>query len=63
MWEHTNPELRAFMQAYQQYISKSDVHELLDELGAIDNDDAATDDAGDCDAPQKGEIKIVFTRT
>ena len=62
VWEHTNPELRAFMQAYQQYISKSDVHELLDELGAIDDDDAATDDAGEGDAPQKGEITIVFTR-
>ncbi len=57
VWEHTNPELRAFVQAYQQYLDKSDVHELLDQLSAIDNDDA-----GDGDAPQKGEITIVFTR-
>ena len=63
VWEHTNPELRAFVQAYQQYLSKNGVHELLDQLSAIDDDDAATDDAGDGDAPQKGEITIVFTRS
>ena len=62
VWEHTNPELRAFVQAYQQYLDKSDVHGLLDQLSAIGNDDAATDEAGDGDAPQKGDITIVFTR-
>ena len=53
VWEHINPELRAFMQSYQQYISKNDVHELLDKL-IVSNDNPSTDDACDCDDPQEG---------
>ena len=57
VWEHINPELRAFMQSYQQYISKNDVHELLDKL-IVSNDNPSTDDACDCDDPQEGESNI-----
>ena len=55
VWKHVNPALRAFMQEYQQYISKNDVHELLDKL-IVSNDDASTDDTCDCDDPEKGGV-------
>ena len=32
LWEHTNADLRDFIQTYQQYTSKNDVHDLLDTL-------------------------------
>jgi hypothetical protein len=43
VWEHINPKLRAFIQSYQKYISKADVHELLDQL-IVSNDSASSED-------------------
>jgi hypothetical protein len=57
VWEHINPELRAFMQAYQQYILKNDVHELLDKLIET-NENPSIDDACKCDDPQKGGVDV-----
>ncbi len=45
------------MQAYQQYILKNDVHELLDKL-IVTNENPSTDDACDCDDPQKGGVDV-----
>lgn len=52
LWEHIKPEQRAFMQSYQQYITKNDVHDLLDQL-IVSNESESTDDTCDCDDAQK----------
>jgi hypothetical protein len=58
VWEHINPALRAFMQSYQKYISKNDVHELLDQL--IESNDSASqeDSCGDCDCTHEGGVDV-----
>ena len=43
LWEHTNCDLRNFIQTYQQYISKNDIHDLLDKL-LVTNEHETTDD-------------------
>ena len=59
VWEHTNPDLLAFIQTYQQYTSKNDVHALLDQL-IVSNERESTDDTGDCEDPEKGrEVPVI----
>jgi len=58
VWEHINPALRAFMQSYQKYISKNDVHELLDQL--IESNDRAPQEetCGDCVCTHEGGVDV-----
>jgi hypothetical protein len=58
VWEHINPKLRAFMQSYQKYISKTDVHELLDQL-IVSNDSASSEDTcGGCHDAHEGGVDV-----
>ena len=46
LWEHTNFDLREFIQTYQQYISKNDIHDLLDTLLVTSEHETTDDECG-----------------
>ncbi len=56
VWEHINPDIREFVQTYQQYISKNDVSELLDRLQVTN--ETSDDECGECDDAQKGGVHV-----
>ena len=56
VWKHINPDIKEFVQAYQQYISKNDVSELLDKLQVTN--ETSDDECGECEDAEKGGVDV-----
>ena len=56
VWKHINPDIKEFVQAYQQYISKNDVSELLDKLQVTNA--TSDDECGECEDAEKGSVDV-----
>jgi hypothetical protein len=55
VWNHINPDLRAFMQTYQQDTSKNDIQKLIDKL--LKTDETTDDEHGARDTRHKEHEK------